>query len=525
MASAKSLKRHSSQIPLAAIDIGTNSIHLIVAQVNKSSGRFRIIDREKEIVRLGKGPAEMKHLSESAMNRAIETLKRFKSIADAAKAPVRAVATSAVREALNQDEFVRRVAAETDIKIEVASGFEEARLVYLGVLQALPVFNRKILLVDIGGGSTEYLVGLQRKILSDSSLKLGAVRLTERFFPSGVVTSKAIRKCREFIAGTMNPVSRQVHQAGFETAIGTSGTILTIAKLIRSRKEPYSKTSLNGFSFSRQELTKAVENIIHSPSVKQRSKIKGLDAARADIIVAGALILEQSFKELNIKKMTVSEYALREGILLDTIEKIQRHKKDEHLSDIQYGSVIQLAENLHFEREHAHHVASLALQIYDQTKNLHHLGQVERNYLEFAAILHEVGIFVSHAQHHRHSYYLIRNAELLGLTENEKEIIANTARYHRKSIPKYNHEGFNHLSPDEQSVVRKLSAILRIADGLDRTHSSAVVDVRTKRYLRSLTFRLKRARGTSVHMEIWGANRKKDLFEETFRTEVNFKAS
>ncbi len=509
--------------PLAAIDIGTNSFHLIVADLDPRKRRFKILDREKEIVRLGSGPSDMKYLTEGAMTRGTETLRRFKVIASAARAPIRAVATSAVREALNRNEFARRVRNETGITIEIASGVEEARLIYLGVLQALPVYSRRILLVDIGGGSTEFLIGEQRKILYDNSVKLGAVRLTERFFSSASLKQKAVRECREYIRLAMNPVIRAIRREGYEMAVGTSGTISSIASMVaRLRREDRTVSGLNNYSFSKADFVKVLDAILGAKDASERAALPGLDAGRADIIVAGALILEQVFKELGIESMTVSEYALREGIILDTMEKRFRRGRTHRLDDIRYDSVIHLAESVGYEKEHCNHVAALALRIFDQTKSLHRLGGMEREWLEAAAILHEVGSFLSHSQHHRHSYYVIRNADLLGFTENEKEIIANVARYHRKSHPKVKHEGYAKLNSKDQTVVSKLAAMLRIADGLDRTHVSAVLDVFFRKTAKGVSMKILRAPNSSADMELLGAARKKKMFEEVFDVRVKF---
>ncbi len=507
---------------LAAIDVGTNSIHLVIAEVIPDSGRFKVLDREKEMVRLGSGSTDMKYLSEGAMDRALQALHRFKIIAASHHAPIRAVATSAVREALNQDEFIRRVKSETGINLEIASGFEEARLIHLGVLQALPVFKKTHLMVDIGGGSTEFLIGHQRRILYSNSLKIGAVRLTQRFFDGQKTSSKSIRECEKYVRGMLSPIRRSVKREHYEVAVGTSGTIMNIAGIIRRRREEDEESSLNNFTFSRDEMLETVETILEVKRPEDRVKIDGLDPARADIIVAGAIILEQIFKELGVRKMTVSEFALREGIILDTIEKLHRKKRSNHLDDLRYSNVRHLAESLHFEKAHSQQVAKLALRMFDQTSTMHRLGLPEREYLEAAALLHEIGLFVSHAQHHRHSYYLIRNAELLGFTENEKEIISNIARYHRKSHPKIKHEGFRKLGPEDQKIVCKLASILRIADGLDRTHSSVIKDLRCRVSRKKVSITLQRRDSLPIELELWGADRKKQLFEETFRASVRF---
>jgi exopolyphosphatase/guanosine-5'-triphosphate,3'-diphosphate pyrophosphatase len=509
---------------LAAVDIGTNSFHLVIVEADTATGKFKILGREKENVRLGTGSTDMKYLSEEAMQRGIETLKRFKSLADSADAPLRAIATSAVREAKNQNEFIKRVKEFTGIKIEIASGVEEARYIYLGVLQALPVFNKRILLIDIGGGSTEFLIGEHRDIIYDNSLKLGAMRITQRFFGDKEIDSKQVKECRKYIKGTMNTVTRALKRYPFETVVGSSGTINNIANIIKTKRGESAEAPINNFTFTKDELKDVMEELLEAKTIKQRAKIPGLDPARADIIVGGALIVEQIFKELDIKELTVSEYALREGIVYDTMEKKYMSKKAGHLDDIRYKSVLHIAENFKIEKEHAMSVTAMALKIFDQTVKIHSLGAAEREYLEAAAILHEVGCFVSHSQHHRHSYYLIRNSELLGYTENEKEIIANVARYHRKSHPKMKHPDYAKLSAEDQIIVKKLAGILRVADGLDRTHNSTIKDLVCTRNNGTLDILLKANKSKPLEMEIWAAEQKKQLFEEMFGLELKFEA-
>lgn len=519
---SKTKKRMSGQAPyLAAIDIGTNSFHLVVVEI-LDEAKFRIIDRAKENVRLGSGGKDMKFIAPDAMDRAIITLRRFAEIAHSYKAPVRAVATSAVREALNRSEFVSEVRKATNVRIEVVSGFEEARLIYLGVLQALPVFNHGILLMDIGGGSVEYLVGKKGETLFANSLKLGCIRLTQHFFAGTSVSDGEIRACRDYVRGFLSPVSREVVDHKYDFAIGSSGTIQNVAYMIRAIRGEIMSPQVNNFSFSREELSEVVRTILKARTVKQRLKIQGLDPKRADIIVAGAIVLEESFRALKIDRMTVSEYALREGIVYDRLlNRLSQEDHKNHLSNIRYKSVVKLAETFQYDAKHAKQTAKLALKIFDDTTALHKLGPRESEFLEYASLLHEIGFFVSHAQHHRHSYYLIRNAELLGFTDNEKEIIANVARYHRKSHPKTKHEGFSILSPSDQNVVRKLAGILRLADGLDRTHQGRVHSVVCKVAPGAVILKVKSKSNTDL--ETWALNMKKSLFEEVFHRKVEVK--
>jgi len=509
---------------LAAIDIGTNSFHLIVVEIVSPQGRFRILDREKQIVRLGSGTTDMKYLAREAMERGIQVLRQFKMIADAAHAPVRAIATSAVREALNRDEFLRRVAAATGIKIEIASGFEEARLIHLGILQALPVFRKKILVVDIGGGSTELIVGQGRKITYSNSVKLGAVRLTQRFFPDGKVTGKGLQECRRFIIGTLAPMVRSIRKQQYDVVIGSSGTIGNITNIARIKREENPDHPINNTVVSRKEISGLLGELFSEKERTNRIHAEGLDQARADIIIAGTLLLHSIVEQLHIPSLVFSDYALREGIILDTMEHHGSEKSADHLPNIREASVRHLAETFHYEKEHARHVMKLAGQIFDQTMALHKLGAREREFLDAAALLHEIGLYLSHAQHHRHSYYLIRNSELLGFTENEKEIIANVARYHRKSHPKPKHDSFMILSAEDQSVVKKLAAILRIADGLDRSHAAHVERVKCLKVKGILTIKLFHKPASHLSLEEWGAESKKNLFEETFSVHVQFRS-
>jgi exopolyphosphatase/guanosine-5'-triphosphate,3'-diphosphate pyrophosphatase len=508
---------------LAAIDLGTNSFHLLIVQPEKNGCKFRVLDHVKETIRLGSGSTDMKHLSEQAIARAIEALKRFKQIADSYGAQVRAIGTSALREALNQNQFITQVKAETGIIIEVVSGFEEARLIYLGVLQALPLFNRQSLLFDIGGGSTEFLIGLRRRVLYGNSLKLGAIRLTQRFFPDGKFRPSEIKDCREYVSGMLSPIVREVRRLGYEIAVGSSGTLLSVARVAcGKRKKPNGGAQLNGMVITRELMFEALEEIISTRTVKNIAAIPGIDADRADIIVGGAIILEQIFKRLRIKQLTLSEASLQEGIAFDTLEKKQKRSSHHYLSDLRRSSVLALADNFSFEKQHSLHVSCLVLRLFDETAGLHKLLPIHRELLEYSALLHDIGLFVSHSQHHRHTFYLIRNSELLGFTENEKAIMANVARYHRKSHPKLKHEGFAELSPEDRDAVIRLASLLRIADGLDRSHTSAVRDLSVEKKGSRLVFILNPRRHASASLEIWGAERKKQLFEETFKVKVSF---
>ncbi len=509
---------------IAAIDVGTNSFHLIVAEASSATGRFHVLDREKELVRLGSSASDMKILTPAAIERALSTLRRYADIASSYKATIRAVATSAVREARNSAEFIRTVERETGIRLEVASGAEEVRLIHLGVLQALPLYHKRILLFDIGGGSTEFLVGKARRTQYVNSLKIGAVRLTRRFFPDGRTNPGSIRDCRSYVRGLLAPVVRDTRGIEIEECVATSGTAISLARHLELTGEGSASRSLNGFRISSDEIARVTKRVEELPTTVERSSLPGIESSRAEILPAGLLILDQIVSEFGIDRLLVSEYALREGIVRDSIEKAEARRRIPGLTDIQRASVDHTLEQFQTDKSHSRQVAKLALDVFDQTRDLHGMGPVERNYLEVASLLHEVGLHISHSQHHRHSYYLIRHSDIVGYSEREKEIIANTARYHRKSHPKEKHAEFRVLSEPDKQTVRKLAGILRIADGLDRRHTSSVTSVTARTNGSTLELRVAGRRSPKLDIELWGANLKKELFEEVFGVSVELAA-
>lgn len=475
----------------AAIDIGTNSFHMVVAR-GLSDGGFEVITTEKEMVRLGQGSGEMKQLASAAIDRGIDCLGRMAKVAATHGADITAVATSATREAENRQVFLDRALAETGIRVEVISGFEEARLIHLGVLQALPVYDRRLLVVDIGGGSTEFLMGQGSEVLSARSMKLGAIRLTERFFSEGngegtVEGSKAsarvaprqVRRCSAHVAATLTALADELEGGGrHEVAVGSSGTIQAIAAMIAASRGR-EIGDLNGFVFTADELATLVSTLVEL-TAEERHRVPGLDTRRADIIVGGALLLEGVFETFGIEEMIVSGYALREGVLYDRMAA-DRAQSARRLTDLRRSNALRLAHQLDPDAAHAETSARLALSLFDQTAELHGFGPEARELLELAAIVHNVGLFISHAAHHKHTYYVVRHSEqLTGFTERERELLALIARYHRRSHPKPRHEEYSALSTADQDLVRKLAGILRVAIGLDRSHRGLVGGVRAE---------------------------------------------
>jgi exopolyphosphatase/guanosine-5'-triphosphate,3'-diphosphate pyrophosphatase len=499
---------------LAAIDIGTNSLHLVVARFD-DEGHFEVIADEKEPVRLGSSGGDMKELTPEAIDRGIAALARFRQVADISDAPVTAVATSAVREAENAEVFIDRARDEAGVEVEVISGVEEARLIQLGILQAVPVFDRRLLLIDIGGGSTEVLIGERGETLAVRSFKLGAIRLTRRFFKTDRIHPGAVDACRRHVGAMLAPMAREVERLGFDVSVGSSGTIEAIAQLANAaRPDAAPLRSLTNATFTRKEAEAVVRTLAGASTVEGRLAIDGMEPGRADIILAGAIIAEQAMTTFGIDEMVVSGYALREGALLDAFQR--RHGAAlHHLQDLRRRSVTRLAELMDDEPHHSAHVAELALELFDETAKFHGLGDDTRELLEAAALLANVGLYVSHSKHHKHSYYVIRNSDQLsGFTEHEIEMVALVARYHRKSAPSAKHAEFAALRPQDQASVRTMAGILRVAIGLDRTHAGLVTAVRCRRGGKTLVIEAVPGEGADLSLELYTAAERKGLLEE-----------
>ncbi|MGH9022097.1 MAG: Ppx/GppA phosphatase family protein [Acidimicrobiia bacterium] len=511
---------------LAAIDIGTNSLHLVVARVTGAHA-FDVLARDKEMVRLGSGGGDMKHLDDAAINRGIGVLARFCKVADIHSASVRAIATSAVREAENGHVFIERAREEAGVDIEVVSGLEEARLIHLGVLQAVPVFDRRLLLCDIGGGSTELLVGNRGETLAARSMKLGSIRLTERFFGTNRLHPGAVDSCRREVRAALASFAREVRRLRFEIAVGSSGTIGAVCAMAVARRGEVQPRTLNNAILTRRSMSDVVAALIAAPHAAARAELPGLDPRRADIILAGALILEQVFSEFAIDELTFSDYALREGVLLDTWQR--RHGGSlHHLSDLRRRSVVRLSQLMDEDPGHSAHIAALVLDLFDQTASRHGLGDDAREYLEAAALLCNVGLFLSHSSHHKHSYYVIRNSEhLSGFTDREVELLAQIARYHRKSAPRPKHPEFALLAPEDQHLVRSCAGLLRVVVGLDRTRDARVLGLRVRSDGEGSGLRLEvLARpGADIGLELFSAIQRKQLLEEILGTVVEVVAA
>jgi exopolyphosphatase/guanosine-5'-triphosphate,3'-diphosphate pyrophosphatase len=509
--------------PLAAIDVGTNSVHLVIARATPL-GPIDVLAREKEKVRLGSGERDMKSLDPEAVERTVAAIDRFAQIATAYDAELVAVATSAVRESDDPRAFLDKVRQATGVRIEVIAGVEEARLIQLGALSAVAAGTGNHLVIDIGGGSTEVVVGRETEPLLLRSMKMGHIRLTDGFMPGGVIEPGSVKRLKSFVKSFLSPVAIEVRELGHDLAIGCSGTIETVAA-IAARLDGRAVRTVDNLVLTRAAVDAAVEALVARPRPEDRIGLPGLDDARADVIVAGSLLLQQLFRAFRIKEMVVSPHALREGVVLDRINRRDGVRGAlHHLSDLRRRSVLAVAHRYDEDVAHAEHATDLALALFDQTASIHELGEPERQILEAAGVLHNVGRFIAHAAHHKHSYYLIRHSEqLLGFTEQELELIALVARYHRKSMPRGRHAEYSALSEPDQQRVRVLAGLLRVGIGLDRTYQRVVQEVDVDIAEASVEIALQVAPDAGADLEVFAAEERAGLLALALEREIGFR--
>ena len=499
---------------VATIDIGSNSIKVLVARLDPSDPEhYDEILREKEMIRLAQETLTTGRLSEEAMADGLDCIQRFATLARAAGAGrIAAVATCAVREASNGLEFLRRVRKETGIRAAVISGEEEARLTMRAVRLDLPASCDPLLVVDIGGGSTEVAVSGGDGIALAESLDLGAVRLTERFVKSDPLSAKDGRRLRKAIRSRLRKLVKPVRKARFRTAVGTSGTILALANISAAlRGRP--RIGTGHLSVTRKDLARTVA-LLEKTTLKQKERVRELEPERRDIVTAGGILLLEIMETLGIGTLLVSERSLRDSLVLESPAATRPTEE----RDARRASIERLARRSAVPVAHATRVRDLAVKIFDRTHALHQLTPLEREWLEHAAYLHDVGLAISYQRHHRHSYYLILHGGMKGFSRDEVEVIAQVARYHRKAPPSESHQPFRRLDPWKKPVVEKLSALLRLADGLDRTHRGHVEDVRLE-VRRKKVVVTATARGPA-ELEVFAAKEKADLFEKVFDRRV-----
>lgn len=515
---------------LAVLDVGSNTVHLVVVD-GRPDGTFTQVGRERETLRLADAAFPGMVLPEEAVERLSQTVLRMRKAADELRADALVgFATSAIREARNGAEALGRVRAATGVPIAVLAGAEEARLTYLATRRWTAFSGRRLLVIDIGGGSLEVAGGEGERPELVESLPLGATRLTRRFVRSDLPRPEELVALRTHALNLLGPLAEQVRERDWDVACGTSKTFRTLGTVARALPEAPTPAHEFGFAgidgqtapiLSREALN-VVAGYLAGTTVKERRSLAGMDELRAGNLVAGSQVAALIMQAFGLHELVLAPWALREGVIVDYLA---RHGDGPGVpvEDPRRRSVLDFARRHSVDEPHARQVTALALSLFDQTEALHQLGPAERELLEMAGLLHDVGYAVAQSAHHKHSLYLIRNADLDGFSPDEQAIVANVARYHRKALPSERHPDYQALREGERLVVRRLAALLRLADGLDADHFQVVQDVKVS--LTDGVARLELRARDLPDLDVWAAERNSDLFEQEFGKRVELVAA
>lgn len=504
---------------IAAIDIGSNSIHMVVADT-AAQGSFAVVEREREVVQIGRGSFSDGRLQGDAIQRSVDVLARFVQLARRMQVDkIICTATAAVREARNGGEFLQMARRVAGITPRVIPGEEEGRLIYLAVRAALPLGPKPALIVDIGGGSAQLVVGDQEKLRLATSVPLGAVRLTEKFLDDDPPSAKEIQKLRRAIRKLAKPALEKVLENAPQTVYGSSGSIHALAEACHWQKHGSAIEQINGYVFKRDDLAAFTRRLMRM-TLAEREKLQGLDAKRAEIIVPGALVLLHVLDQVDAKAVILSDYGVREGLVTDYIgfhaAEISRLATVE---DLRLRSVYALLDRFHADGAHPRHVARLALELFDGLRTAHKLPDEARTLLQYAALLHDIGSVVGFDGHAVHSAYIIRHGNLRGLAARDVNLVANVARYHSKAKPRKRDENFRALDKSDRRLVRWLAAILRVAEALDRSHYQLIRTVAVRRRGRGAVIHVSARR--DVELELWAARRRVSLLERMLGTKAH----
>ncbi len=513
---------------VAAIDVGSNSIKLVVVDA-AASDSFAVLAREKETVRLGHNTLRRGILSAATIERAAECIKRFRSIAEARGAErIFAVATASVREARNSRQFIKEIDRRTGVRVSILSAIEEARLIGIAASHGCATHGASLINIDIGGGSTEISLMRDGAPAQLFSVKLGAVGLTERYPSTDPPKPKELRGLIEEVRAATERPSRELRGARWQQATGTSGTIISIGEALKPRaSEDERKTQGAQPAGDEIVLSKLARfnSRVAELTIDERRALPGISAQRSEIIVAGGQILEGAMRALGINLVRTCGWALREGVLIDRLREIEAESRPPvpDIIDHRLRGVHAVGRRFGYEEAHARQVAGLAERIFDQLTRQDApagLTRHHRTLLSAAALLHDVGYHIAHESHHKHALYLIKNSELTGFSEAERDVIANAARYHRGPAPKERHLDYAALNGADQETVFALAAILRIADALDRSHDNRVNDVRCARDGRLVHIQL--SSSVNCDREIFAAEQKSEMFEHVFDCKLSF---
>jgi exopolyphosphatase/guanosine-5'-triphosphate,3'-diphosphate pyrophosphatase len=503
----------------AAIDIGSNSVRLKISRLQ--AGRLKEIHEDREVTRLGEGVFSSGLLSPEAMTETVRVLRRFhRAMQECGTDSVRVVATAALRDARNSRAFLEWVRSTTGWTIEIVSGLEEARLIHLGIISASRLGARSVLMVDLGGGSCELTLSREGQLRDTVSLPLGAVRLTGEFLQHDPPRKSELKRLSEFVARELARVQDRIRRAHVGVVIATSGTAAALAS-VAGRIAGKGRSA----TYAPREMIRRIAKQLSRQSLEQRSKVPGIGPRRAEIICAGAVVYAELLERCHLPGFRYSELGLRDGILAQMAAEYDRSTRSGRaIESERWESIKRAVEHYRVDLNHALHVRDSALLLFSSLKSVHQLPAEYREWLSAAAMLYEVGDYLNRNGHHRHTYYIIANSEILGYTPQQRRIIGSIARYLGKSRPTPGDGAMSTLSPEEQENVQKASVLLRIARALNMGRSQSVgkvgVSARNGRVAMKLTPRGK----ASVDLEVWSIEKDRSYFREVFGRELSVAA-
>lgn len=506
---------------IAVIDLGTNTFHLLIVELNERN-EFIIKEKFREPVKLGEGGINSGEIAPKAFQRGIQALINLRKLIDSRQAEkVFAFATSAIRGASNGAAFVAEAKEKTGIEIRTINGNEEAALIFQGVKNAVQLPpGEPVLMVDIGGGSVEFIVSRDNQIRLLRSLNLGAARLWDKLKPSDPILPEEIEQCRNLILEQARDLLHELREFNISFMIGSSGTFDTLATMIAfQNKDIHSIEHINGYKFDSHQFELIFKKLT-TLTKTERGVLPGMDASRVDLIVVGSIIVEVLFKELSLKQVALSSYALKEGILYDYIETRKYETLGPGSSDrnLRERSIRNLGSRFQYDEAHGDQTAMLAVSLFDQMDPLLGYGEEEREMLKYAAMLHDIGHFLNRSGHHKHGQYLILNSGMPGFSTDELLVISNIVRYHRKSLPTRDHLHFAVLHPGHKTLVRQMAGIVRIADHLDRGHRHLIERLDVS--IQASQIVVSAFSPETIDIEIQAAQENRELFEQVFERKL-----
>lgn len=496
---------------LAAIDVGSNAIRLVIGSVD-GDRKISVLENVREPVRLGQEVFKKGSIAEETIERATDALARFKQTIESHAAKwTKAVATSATREALNRELFLDRVVQASGIEITVIGAEEEARLIHLGVSEKVNLKNKLGMLVDIGGGSAEITLVEDGQILSTESFRMGAVRLLQVLGEKKHGERQFNQLVREYVDAAQKRIKKEIGNRKIEVCVGTGGNIESLGQL---RSELYNKDRSN--VITKDEIDSLVKKL-QGMTYEERIQELKLRPDRADVIVPASVVLQKIVKLADVDEVLIPNVGLKDGLLVDMVQELYGEKKHAYRDQV-FSSALQIGRKYMFDEQHGTIVAKYAVKLFDETKALHNLNLEYRLLLEVAALLHDIGNFINMNDHHKHTQYLLTATPVIGLNQSQMAIVANVARYHRKSFPKVAHDGYRVLSSKDRVIVSKLAALLRLADAMDNEHASKVADLEMQ--YKKPKFHLKLKGDGDMLLEKWALANKSAMFEEVFSTRL-----